>query len=561
MSELERLRALLVAPERDELAQHQEAIERLQLAHDTLPQRLPALLDQVEGSEHRDALHRVLAPVVAASLADAVQRDRRSIVDALFPIIGPAIRKAIAEALRGFVTDLNRALDYSLTPRGLRWRLESWRTGVPFAQVVMKHTLRYRIDHLFLIERESGLLLHRYTAPELPDLDADAIAGMLTAIGDFVRDSVQSDADTDSGLASATIGEHLLQVHEGPRAILACFIHGVPPAQLAEHLRRALEDLHRAQDLSGAGYDWDGEAAHVLNIADLAHLSGVDIEQPRLARWPMWLLLIAVIALLSMLAIQRWQRSETQDHIRAAVAAMPGWQLLDLSFDKVWKLRVLRDPDSEPSDQLAARIGLASTEIEVQAQPFLALDEPLVAARAHRLLKPDARTQLSVVAGRLSVSGQAERSWVQRLQQQGPWLPGITAVDTTQLITLPDAADLARLSALQTAISVRRIAFRRGHDELDPAALTAIQLLLPLLQEALDLAHSNAIDAIIRLRGWSDDGGSVKLNAELRTARAQALQEVLVNHGIPLGRLLIEGDDHGMGVPSASATLQLSHVP
>ena len=177
MSEFERLREVLLAPEQAELA-------RLRAAEAALPERLPELLDQAERGDQHEALHRALAPVVAAALTDAVRRDRRRIVDALFPVIGPAIRRAIAEALRGFAADLNRALEHSLTPRGLAWRFESWRSGVPFAQVVMKHSLRYRIDHLFLIERESGLLLHRHSAPELPDLDADAIAGMLTEYSD-----------------------------------------------------------------------------------------------------------------------------------------------------------------------------------------------------------------------------------------------------------------------------------------------------------------------------------------------------------------------------------------
>ena len=104
---------------------------------------------------------------------------------------------------------LSRALDASLSGRGLRWRIESWRTGMPYAQVVLKHTLRYRIDHLFLIEAGSGLVIHRESAPELSDLDSDAVAGMLTAIQQFVRDSVGTEAAT---LDVASVGEHLLWV-------------------------------------------------------------------------------------------------------------------------------------------------------------------------------------------------------------------------------------------------------------------------------------------------------------------------------------------------------------
>ncbi len=561
MSELERLRQLLLAPEQGELQQQRAAIEALQQAQTDLPDRLPEMLDQVESSARRDALHRVLAPVVAASLADAVRRDRRSIVDALFPIIGPSIRKAIAEALRAFAADLNRALDHSLTPRGLRWRLESVRTGVPFSQVVMKHTLRYRIDHLFLIERESGLLLHRYTAPELPDLDADAIAGMLTAIGDFVRDSVQSDQDTESGLASATIGEHLLQVCEGPRAVLACFIQGVPPSELSAHLRTALEDLHGDQDAADETFDWELAASRRLGIDALSQLTGSDPEAARPPRWPMILLLLLVLGLLGAFGYQRWQRAETGERLRAAVTAMPGWQLLALDFDGLWQLKLLRDPDSGPTAELADMVDLQGGRIEIEEQAFLALDEPLVAARARRLLQPADGTELRFQHGRLQVSGSAERSWARRLQQLGPWLPGVASIDISALTITPDAADLARLKALQADVATRPIPFRRGRSQLEPLALPAAQALAGVLRELLDLARSNEIRAIIRLRGWSDDGGSDKLNADLRAARAQALQEVLVNQGIPPEVLLLESDDQGLGTPAATAEVQLDPAP
>jgi hypothetical protein len=148
-----------------------------------------------------------------------VREQRQTVVDALFPVIGPAIRKAIAEYLRTFVEGMNSALEASLTPRGLRWRFESWRTGTPYAMVVLRHTLRFKLDHLFLIERDSGLVLDRRSAPDLPDLDSDAIAGMLTAIGEFVKDSVGR--EQGGALESARVGEHVLWVLEGPRANFA----------------------------------------------------------------------------------------------------------------------------------------------------------------------------------------------------------------------------------------------------------------------------------------------------------------------------------------------------
>jgi outer membrane protein OmpA-like peptidoglycan-associated protein len=556
VSELSRLRALLLDPEQRELQQHQAAIAELQRVQAALPEQLPQWLDQVEAGPRRESLHRALAPVVAAALTDAVRRDRRSIVDALFPIIGPTIRKAIAEALRAFVADLNRALDYSLTPRGLAWRLESWRSGVPFAQVVMKHTLRYRIDHLFLIERESGLLLHRYSAPELPDLDADAIAGMLTAIGDFVRDSVQSPVDTEGGLASATVGEHLLQVYEGPRAVLACFIRGVPPTALADHLRAALEDLHRQQDETGEGFDWDASAAQALSLSDLVQLSGADAPRVRPARWPMVLILLLLAGLVGAWSWQQWQRQEQGQRLRTLLSSTPGWELLDLHYDQSWQLRLLRDPDSAPTSALAGQLGVPDAALRIDARPFLALDDELLALRARRLLQPPAEVQLGVRGAVLTATGSAPRSWIEQFDAQARWVPGISRVDAS-LQSTPDDAALARLATLQAALAARQVPFRRGHSELDDAGLLATQELNRMLVEALQLAKTLQMSAQIVVHGWSDDTGSGSLNAKLRAARGQTLQEELVSQGVPQGILRIDASADTAAAPAAGVSLLL----
>jgi len=78
--------------------------------------------------------------------------------------MGPAIRRAIGEALSRLIQSLDRALDHSLTWRGLGWRLEAARTGRSFAEVVLAHTLVFRVEQVFLIHRRTGLLLLRAQA-------------------------------------------------------------------------------------------------------------------------------------------------------------------------------------------------------------------------------------------------------------------------------------------------------------------------------------------------------------------------------------------------------------
>jgi OOP family OmpA-OmpF porin len=174
-------------------------------------------------------LARALAPTIDGAISESVRRRPREIATAIFPILGPAIRKAIAETLAGLVNSINSGIEHSLSPRGLKWRIEAWRTGVPYAQIVLRHALVYRVEQVFLIHPENGLLLSHASAPD--SLRRPLVSGMLTAIRDFVADSFAREREA-GGLRRFSVGELTVMVEQGPRALLAAVIRGQAPDTL-----------------------------------------------------------------------------------------------------------------------------------------------------------------------------------------------------------------------------------------------------------------------------------------------------------------------------------------
>ena len=93
-SALSRLKALLLGDERARLAQHEVDLERLAARDDALADRLPELIERTRERDPERLAHALSEPV-AEALGSAVERKRQLIVDLLFPVIGPGIRKAI----------------------------------------------------------------------------------------------------------------------------------------------------------------------------------------------------------------------------------------------------------------------------------------------------------------------------------------------------------------------------------------------------------------------------------------------------------------------------------
>ena len=150
-------------------------------------QVLPDAIAQREPEDHQ--LTEAMTPYVLESIKISARRNPEQISDAIFPILGPAIRKAIAQAFSNLTITINQTLQHSFSARGLKWRMEALASGKSFAEVVLYHSLVYRVEQVLLIHRPSGILLLHAVADAVNAEDPELVSGMLTAIQDFIHDS------------------------------------------------------------------------------------------------------------------------------------------------------------------------------------------------------------------------------------------------------------------------------------------------------------------------------------------------------------------------------------
>ena len=189
---LAELRTLLLGPERTQLVRLRERIEDPARRAGDLSEVLPEAIERRARTDSR--LGQALGPLMEDAIRTSVRRNPAPLAAAIFPIIGPAIRRAINAALDEMIQSLNEALNHTFSLRGLRWRWEAIRTGTSFGEVVLRHSLIFRVEEILLIHRETGLLLQHVGVDPSKEESRDMVAGMLTAIQDFARDSFSSAA-------------------------------------------------------------------------------------------------------------------------------------------------------------------------------------------------------------------------------------------------------------------------------------------------------------------------------------------------------------------------------
>src|SRR5450432_311636 len=105
VTEFEELRRLLLSREREELRELRTQITDKERRSRDVAAILPAAVKM--SVERGDDLAGALRPAVETSVRESIEKRPETFVDALHPIIGPIVRRSIAESLRRLLQSLN----------------------------------------------------------------------------------------------------------------------------------------------------------------------------------------------------------------------------------------------------------------------------------------------------------------------------------------------------------------------------------------------------------------------------------------------------------------------
>lgn len=371
------LRELLVGPEREEIGAIRRHLGSRDEQIESVAEILPPAVER--SARNGPELRRSLEPMVREVIELTLKHDPGLLIDSALPVIGTLIRRYISTALQDFVDAINIAQEKALSIRSLQWRLEAWRTGKPFADVVLANSLLYRVEQVFLIHHPSGLLLLHRTASGVIAKDGDMVSGMLTAIGDFARDSFEETPGDGSELNTVQIGELRIWVRHAPHSALAAVVRGVAPPDLKVLLDKQLALIE--QDFGEPIEHYQGDPSTVQGAAPhvdacLVGRGGVENRKNGVVYAG------AAVALMVLLAIGTlwWKDNTRWKSDIARLEAEPGYAVTEAR--RGWfrhTISVLRDPLAKPPESVLAE----PARYSMRFTPFVSLDPEMAALREY----------------------------------------------------------------------------------------------------------------------------------------------------------------------------------
>jgi OOP family OmpA-OmpF porin len=469
------LRRLLL-PERDELSRLRDRWTDPQLRAEDVSEVLPPALQL--GAARGPELRSSMRPLVEEAIRLSIQKDPAILASALFPIIGAAVRKAVASALQSTIQTLNQIVEQSLSWRSLQWRWESFKTGKSFGEIVIARSLLYRVEQVFLIHRDTGLVLQHCAAEAAVIKDADTVSGMLTAIQDFVHDSFG--AEPNQELETLRVGDFDVWIQYFGHAILAAVIRGTPPMQLKGVFESVLETIYvnKGRELE----NFHGDSSPFLSCQeDLRACFVGQAPEERRPISPLWWLAAAVLLeMVGYYIFTGWREGRRWDDYLARLHSQPGIVVSNVEkHGSSYLVTGMRDPLSIEPATLIAGTGLDPKKVAFHFELYHSLQPYFEASR--------------------------------------------------------------RLANEKQIIENQTLHFGPASAEISEEDIATINQLGADIRALLTTAKNTNQRAAVEVIGHTDGTGSDQQNEQIALARAQSARSALIDAGVPESALLARG--------------------
>lgn len=540
-ADLTQLRRLLLGKDYERLKAMREDIERLLALEEALgdPARQTDRVARVLSEamllrENRDqGVSKALSPALSDAIKATVRQNPQPVVEAVSPVIGPAIRRSVNDAIAGMLELLDKLLEHNLSWQALQWRVEAWRSGRHYSEVVLLRTLIYRVDQVMLIHRETGLLLQHVESSQAGARDPDVVGSMLTAIKDFVSDSFS--VSEDSPVQTMQVGDYKVIVEQGQLAIIAAVARGNPPTELAQTIRETAETI---EILYRDGLErFDGDATAFAETRPMLENCLMSQQRPTAGRRP-WLA-PALVGLVLLLAAGYWGFRSYQSHglwssALKALRAEPGIALTDATRDgDVHRVHGLRDPLARRPEEVIGPDALSALRWDWDWRPFLSAEPAFVLERGNRVLQPPATVELSLDDGVLQVSGEATQQWIDVMRSAVRGIHGIAGYRDDDLNAIDDTPRHREMLARyreeirDTILYFGVNALQLGQDQMD-----RLDNLAGAMKALGPVAGELGLTPGYLVTGFADATGSREQNRRLSFSRARGVIDELVARGV-----------------------------
>ncbi|MGV6828831.1 MAG: cell envelope biogenesis protein OmpA [Flavobacteriales bacterium] len=207
---LDVLRDLLLIEDREDV---KKILDRLdQVEQDAVKKQL--LEEQVSPYINKSLHHfsetipEKLGPTITKTLEKQIKESQDKVAETLYPVLGKMIKKYIQNEIKLLSESINNRIK---TTFPFKRKITSFFSGTKESDLLISELVQAKILQVFVIEKNSGILLGSYSKEET--IDQEMISGMLTAIKNFVEDAFEQNQQNLETIEYELYNIHIQNFH------------------------------------------------------------------------------------------------------------------------------------------------------------------------------------------------------------------------------------------------------------------------------------------------------------------------------------------------------------
>ena len=507
-----------------------------------------------------DVSFATLQPLVEETLKESVAKNPHILSDILFPIMMPAIRKAVSDDIKRMLDTVNNTLENSFSAKRIGWRFQALSSGKSYAEIALSNAYLYHVKQVFLIHKKTGLLLSQVQEDNTESANADMVSSMLSAIKDFVQDSFKTKENPE--LQTMKIGNLTILIEQGPYAIIAAVVEGNVADEYKLLLKETIENIHLAFAFELEHFKGDTTPFEEDRFVRQCLQKEVKEQKRKKPVFAIVLLLLFLLALAYLLYGTVATRLQFNKLVRT-VHSTNGLIITEKGkhwFGKYY-LYGLRDPMAKDPSALVRQSNIDADRIVLSFKSYLSPDKASVLKRAAKVLSPPKTVTLDYRNGTLIISGKSDSTWIKQAHKKWPLIGTVLAAEFHMVSN--DTVTTKRVTRPVFAIDKYPFTFNYNVFELTHKQSKEFDSLISEIKTILNFRFNQDSVPIIIVNSYTSYRGNVTANKMIAKHRAEQFINLMVDKGLPIESLVPKVkfiEDEGNIYPIRTVVLKVKYV-
>lgn len=203
-------------------------------------EELKAQIDELDNQiKNEELFEKRVSPVLNNAIKNSVKSSKDDIVDSLYPIIGNMLTKYVSRTFEDLIHSINERIKNRLSFKTISRKIRAKAKGISESELLIQESKISYIKTLFLIDKESGIVISTLENKNSKISEPEMVASMLTAIRSFVNDWVEQEGESKE-LNTIDYGGSKIIIESSSVCYLASIVDGMVGKELYRNLEKSL---------------------------------------------------------------------------------------------------------------------------------------------------------------------------------------------------------------------------------------------------------------------------------------------------------------------------------